>query len=118
VTVVGRTHRDAGVAGVLARQATRLQHTSNIVHTWEPLHLARALVRSTRHFQKAFLCNSGTEANEAALKFARSNLRIGPRLNALHVAHRRPPNCNNFSAITAAASGCASVVAARAAAAR
>jgi 4-aminobutyrate aminotransferase-like enzyme len=37
----------------------------------EPLLLAKELVESSRHFDKAFLCNSGTEANEAALKFAK-----------------------------------------------
>ena len=64
-------HSDPGVGDVITTQARKIQHTSNIVHTWEPLYLAKQLVQSTKHFQKAFLCNSGTEANEAALKFAK-----------------------------------------------
>jgi acetylornithine aminotransferase len=64
-------HSDAGIAAVLAAQATKVQHVSNILHTWEPLHLARDLVKHSKHFDKVFLCNSGTEANEGALKFAR-----------------------------------------------
>jgi acetylornithine/succinyldiaminopimelate/putrescine aminotransferase len=35
------------------------------------LDVAELLTRHSRHFQKVFLCNSGTEANEGALKFAR-----------------------------------------------
>jgi len=64
-------HSDAGVAGVMAQQAAKVQHVSNILHTWEPLRLARQLVESSRHFSKVFFANSGTEANEGALKFAR-----------------------------------------------
>jgi acetylornithine aminotransferase len=64
-------HSDPQVAEVIARQATKIQHTSNILHTWEPLELAKHLVTNSKHFTKVFLCNSGTEANEAALKFAR-----------------------------------------------
>ncbi len=64
-------HSDPLVASVIADQAKKIQHVSNILHTWEPLHLAKAMVEKSKHFQKAFLCNSGTEANEAALKFAR-----------------------------------------------
>ena len=64
-------HSDAGVAGVLAAQAGKVQHLSNLFHSWEPLRLAELLVRHSRHFTKAFLCNSGTEANEGALKLAK-----------------------------------------------
>ena len=64
-------HSDEGVAAVLSAQARKVQHVSNIFHSWEPLRLAELLTRHSRHFQKVFLCNSGTEANEGALKFAR-----------------------------------------------
>lgn len=64
-------HSDPEVAAVLAAQALKIGHTSNLFHTREPLELARMLVESSAHFDKVFLCNSGTEANEAALKFAR-----------------------------------------------
>lgn len=64
-------HSDDGIAKVLATQALKIQHTSNIFHTQEPLELAKKLVESSKHLDKIFFCNSGTEANEAALKFAR-----------------------------------------------
>ncbi len=64
-------HSDSEWAGAVAAQAATLTHVGNLFHTYEPLYLAKALVESTTAFQKAFLCNSGTEANEAALKFAR-----------------------------------------------
>jgi acetylornithine/succinyldiaminopimelate/putrescine aminotransferase len=45
-------------------------HTSNLYHTAPPLKLAKMLVDHSC-FDKVFFCNSGTEANEAALKFAK-----------------------------------------------
>jgi predicted acetylornithine/succinylornithine family transaminase len=68
VCVLG--HGDAGLAAALADQAGRLHHTSNLYFIEQQIRLAEALSR--RAFQgKAFFCNSGTEANEAALKIAR-----------------------------------------------
>lgn len=64
-------HSDEGVASVISSQARKIQHVSNILHTWEPLHLAKAMVEQSKHFQKVFFANSGTEANEGALKFSR-----------------------------------------------
>lgn len=94
-------HSDAGVAKVLAAQALKVQHTSNIVHTWEPLHLAKALVQSTKHFQKAFLCNSGTEANEAALKFAKK-VALLAAMRSHAVKHGLPPPASTALAFTPA----------------
>lgn len=56
---------------MIAKQALKVQHVSNIIHTWEPLELAKLMVENSKNFTKVFFCNSGTEANEAALKFAR-----------------------------------------------
>jgi acetylornithine/succinyldiaminopimelate/putrescine aminotransferase len=64
-------HSDARVAAVIAAQAQKIQHVSNILHTWEPLRLAKLMVEHSKHFSKVFFANSGTEANEGALKFAR-----------------------------------------------
>jgi len=62
---------DAGVAQAIQRQLeTGLIHTSNLYHTIPHARLAEALV--ARSFaDRVFFCNSGTEANEGALKFAR-----------------------------------------------
>jgi len=63
-------HGDAGLAQAIADQAGRLHHTSNLYYIEMQIRLAEALSR--RAFAgKFFFCNSGTEANEAALKLAR-----------------------------------------------
>jgi hypothetical protein len=64
-------HSDPGVADAVAQQMRQIQHLSNLFHSYEPLHLAKMLVESSAHLDRVFLCNSGTEANEAALKFAK-----------------------------------------------
>jgi len=68
VAVLGHAH--AGLADAIADQARRLIHVSNLYYIEAQLRLAEALMR--RAFQgRVFFCNSGTEANEAALKLAR-----------------------------------------------
>jgi len=63
-------HGDQGLAQAIAEQAARLHHTSNLYFIETQIRLAEALFR--RAFAgKAFFCNSGAEANEAALKLAR-----------------------------------------------
>ena len=63
-------HADEGVARVIAEQARTLTHTSNLYHTEPGATLARKLT-ATSFADRVFFCNSGTEANEGALKFAR-----------------------------------------------
>lgn len=61
---------DPDVLAAIAEQSQRLMHISNLYHTVPQAQLARMLVE--RSFaDKVFFCNSGTEAVEAALKFAR-----------------------------------------------
>ncbi|MGD0835742.1 MAG: aspartate aminotransferase family protein [Polyangia bacterium] len=68
VCIVG--HGDAGLTRAIAEQAGRLHHTSNLYYIEMQVRLAQALAE--RAFPgKFFFCNSGTEANEAALKLAR-----------------------------------------------
>src|SRR5436190_19325761 len=68
VCVLGHGH--PGLADAIAAQARRLLHVSNLYYIEAQLQLAEALGR--RAFRgRAFFCNSGTEANEAALKLAR-----------------------------------------------
>ncbi|MCI0395476.1 MAG: acetylornithine transaminase [Chloroflexi bacterium] len=63
-------HADPEWAEVVAEQAGRLTHTSNLYHTAPQIGLARRLVENS-FADRVFFCNSGSEANEAALKFAR-----------------------------------------------
>jgi acetylornithine/N-succinyldiaminopimelate aminotransferase len=70
IGVASLGHADAGLASALAEQARVLVHTSNLF--FHPLQgvVAERLSRLSG-LERAFLCNSGTEANEACLKFAR-----------------------------------------------
>lgn len=68
VTNVGHCH-PAVVAAVM-RQAQTLAHTSNFYHTRPQAELA-ALLNRLAFPGHVFFCNSGTEANEGALKLAR-----------------------------------------------
>jgi acetylornithine/N-succinyldiaminopimelate aminotransferase len=68
VNNLGHCHPRVVVA--LQKQAQRLIHVSNHYHNEPQVNLAKALV--THSFgDKAFFCNSGTEAIEAAIKLAR-----------------------------------------------
>jgi len=61
---------DPDVLAAVAEQSQQLMHISNLYHTVPQAQLAQMLVE--RSFaDKVFFCNSGTEAVEAALKFAR-----------------------------------------------
>ncbi|CAG8557633.1 5575_t:CDS:10 [Diversispora eburnea] len=69
-------HSDPEVAHVISEQANKLVHLSNLYHNEYAGELAEYLVESTRagggfEASKVFFTNSGTEANEGALKFAR-----------------------------------------------
>ena len=62
----------ADLARTAMRQMRRLSHISNLFTTEPALALARAmLARGPFPFSSVFFANSGTEANEAALKYAR-----------------------------------------------
>jgi acetylornithine/N-succinyldiaminopimelate aminotransferase len=64
-------HQDADLVQALTEQAKKLWHTSNVFFTQPPIELAEALVETSGFATRAFFCNSGGEANEAAIKLAR-----------------------------------------------
>jgi len=68
VCVLGHGH--PGLAEVIADQSKRLIHTSNLYYHPLQGQLA-AKLSAMSGLQRAFFCNSGTEAVEACLKFAR-----------------------------------------------
>ena len=68
VTALG--HSDPGVAAAIAGQAATLTHVSNLYYTVPQVELARKLV-SNSFADRVFFTNSGAEAVEGALKFAR-----------------------------------------------
>ncbi len=68
VTSLGHCH--PAVVGALTEQAHRLWHVSNWLTNEPAIRLALKLVDAT-FAERVFFCNSGAEANEAALKLAR-----------------------------------------------
>ena len=69
VTSVGHVHAD--LLNVLVQQGEMLWHSSNIFYNQQQAVLARALIEIT-FAGKVFFCNSGTEANETAIKAMRA----------------------------------------------
>jgi acetylornithine/succinyldiaminopimelate/putrescine aminotransferase len=70
IAVVSLGHRHAAPLAAAHAQLDRLWHTSNLYATEPAAALARALSDRFGGAQ-AFFCNSGAEANEALLKYAR-----------------------------------------------
>jgi acetylornithine/N-succinyldiaminopimelate aminotransferase len=68
VTNIGHCH--PRVVAAVREQTGRLMHTSNLFYTEPAMRLAERLSRSSLQ-GKVFFCNSGAEANEAAIKLAR-----------------------------------------------
>ena len=73
IAVCALGHADPELIDALTTQAGKLWHTSNVFNSEPPLRLAEELVTASRFAERAFLCNSGTEANEAAIKLARKH---------------------------------------------
>ncbi|HLA75368.1 MAG TPA: aspartate aminotransferase family protein [Gammaproteobacteria bacterium] len=70
VAVCGLGHAHPAVTQAICEQAGRLVHTSNHYGIAKQEELAAQLARLST-LDKAFFCNSGAEANEAAIKIAR-----------------------------------------------
>lgn len=68
VNVLGHSH--PALIEALNTQANKLWHVSNLFTNEPALELAKKLTQAT-FADRAFFCNSGAEANEAALKLAR-----------------------------------------------
>jgi acetylornithine/N-succinyldiaminopimelate aminotransferase len=71
IAVCGLGHGDPDLIAALTEQAGKLWHTSNVFYSEPPLRLAEELVEASRFASRVFLCNSGAEANEAAIKLVR-----------------------------------------------
>jgi len=70
IAVCALGHAHPGVAQAIADQARRLVHTSNLYGITLQEQLAERLCKLAG-MERAFFCNSGAEANEAAIKIAR-----------------------------------------------
>jgi len=74
VTSLGHCH--PRVVEAVREQVGRLMHTSNLFYTEPAMRLAERLAASSLG-GKVFFCNSGAEANEAAIKLVRKAKRTG-----------------------------------------
>ncbi len=72
ISVASVGHCHPAVVEAVREQAGTLTHVSNLYFSEPGLRLAERLCSSSLG-GKAFLCNSGTEANEAAIKLARKH---------------------------------------------
>ena len=72
IAVLSLGHAHPAIVEAIQLQSKKLWHTSNLFESPEQEQLATTLVNDT-HFAHAFFCNSGAEANEAAIKLARKH---------------------------------------------
>ncbi|EHQ53564.1 acetylornithine aminotransferase [Ectothiorhodospira sp. PHS-1] len=70
IAVCGLGHAHPAVTQALCEQAGQLIHTSNLYEIPQQTRLAERLT-ALAGMDRAFFCNSGAEANEAAIKLAR-----------------------------------------------
>ncbi len=70
ISVLNVGHCHPRVVEAVRDQVGRLSHVSNLYYTEPAMRLSAALAQSSLG-GKVFLCNSGAEANEAAIKLAR-----------------------------------------------
>lgn len=75
IAVCALGHSHPAVVSAIQKQAATLLHCSNLYLVERQALLAKALLEGTP-FGKAFFCNSGAEANEAAIKIARKYARV------------------------------------------
>ena len=88
IAVCGLGHSHPAVTEAIQKQAAEVIHTSNLYRIPQQEKLAEQLCRLSG-MNAAFFCNSGAEANEAAIKIARifGNLN-GIQLPTIIVAHK------------------------------
>ncbi|MGH2858149.1 MAG: aspartate aminotransferase family protein [Solirubrobacteraceae bacterium] len=84
ISVLNVGHCHPRVVAAVRAQAGELTHVTNLFYSAPAMQLSAALARSSLR-GKVFLCNSGAEANEAAIKLAR-RARPGGRIVVLRDA--------------------------------
>lgn len=70
IAVTGLGHKNTKLVNAAVNQIDSLWHVSNLFTSTPQENLAKKLCEKSG-LDKVFFCNSGTEANEAAIKFAR-----------------------------------------------
>ncbi len=77
ISVLSAGHCHPHVVEAVREQAGRLTQVSNLYYNEPAALLAERLAQSVEPGARVFLCNSGTEANEAMIKLARKRRRGG-----------------------------------------
>jgi acetylornithine/N-succinyldiaminopimelate aminotransferase len=84
IAVCSLGHSSPILSKALYEQSQKLVHVSNLFYTQPQTELARVLTENS-FADRVFFCNSGAEANEAAIKLARrySRERFGPNRHVI-----------------------------------
>src|SRR5271169_4866355 len=88
ISVTNLGHCHPRVVAAVRDQVGRLMHTSNLFYTEPAMRLASRLSQSSLG-GKVFFCNSGAEANEAAIKLARKARPAGDVVSVHGAFHGR-----------------------------
>jgi acetylornithine/N-succinyldiaminopimelate aminotransferase len=88
ISVCNTGHCHPEVVGAVQEQAAQLMHTTNLFYTAPGMELAERLSRSSLG-GRVFFCNSGAEANEAAIKLVRKRKTGGDVVVATGAFHGR-----------------------------
>ena len=103
IAVCSLGHSNPKVVEALRRQSELLTHVSNLYYTVPQIELARMLVENS-FADKVFFCNSGAEANEAAIKLARKYAHDNPKGDRYEIITMRGSfHGRTLAAITATA---------------
>jgi len=103
IAVCSLGHSNPKVVAALQRQAELLTHVSNLYYTEPQIRLAGMLVGNS-FADKVFFCNSGAEANEAAIKLARKYAHDNPKGDRYEIITMRGSfHGRTLAAITATA---------------
>ncbi|MDQ2695659.1 MAG: acetylornithine transaminase, partial [Pseudomonadota bacterium] len=89
ISVNSLGHQHPELVQALEEQGRRLWHASNIYFNAPAVRLAEELVTASPFARRVFFCNSGAEANEAAIKLARK-----------HASLHYPPDKRNIITFT------------------
>jgi predicted acetylornithine/succinylornithine family transaminase len=84
IAVMALGHSDPGVIAAIQEQAGRLMHVSNLFYT-EPMARLAARLCELSFADRVFFSNSGSEANEGAIKFARRYARANGHENKTQI---------------------------------
>ncbi len=97
IAVLCLGHAHPSLVKTIQEQSEKIWHTSNLFEIPGQVKLAESLVKD-QHLSHAFFCNSGAEANEAAIKMVRKHTGKSNIITFEHSFHGR-----TFGAMSATA---------------